>query len=165
MPATKQPLPKGQTRRRGYKAELNEERVIAMAKAGVTQRDIAKVEGVDSGTICRFLQAHDVKADELTDFRKGRIDILTELQRVQHDLRLRIMRTMDGDAVKSLTSSEKIAWIKGLSVSSGIDFDKERLESGQSTANVHSLVGLALQEADRRDGLSCTENAPERRRK
>lgn len=77
------------------------------------------------------------------EFKKTRSDVFARLGAKSLDLQERIIDTMDDGIVGALTPSQKSGMLIALNAQSGTIYDKERLERGQSTANV-SLIGRMM---------------------
>lgn len=73
----------------------------------------------------QVLQRYGIEANTLESFKEHRADILAGKQEA-------ILNSIDTDAIKGMPVGQRI-------MSLGILYDKERLERGQSTANVASI--------------------------
>jgi len=96
------------------------EAIIDARQKGLTQPQIAKLYDVTPSAISRRLK--DVDIPGLEKFKRNRADIFAHKQRQILDAIT--PAKMEGAAINTLA------------VSLGIMYDKERLERGQSTANV-----------------------------
>ena len=100
------------------------ERIIEYQHKGLNNTEIGKLLGCEHHNITQRLQA----AENLELFKKHRAEV---------------MATSASMLVNSLTPAD-IKEMNGLQkiTAFGILYDKERLERGQSTANVHNLVEI-----------------------
>lgn len=103
-------------------------RRIKMRKGGMTLQEIADTEGVTRQTIHEQLQKYIPNANALETYKKHRADILAAKQ-------IELLQSLTADKIKEASALQLITGM-------GILTDKERLERGQSTANLasHSLV-------------------------
>jgi hypothetical protein len=130
------------TRRRSAR-KLDDQKVLALARAGVPAVDIAKHQGVQRTTVWRFLQQHKESISRVEIFKANRADLLADLQGDAMDLQKRIIATFDDGMLSALKPGEKTGLLMALNATHGTTFDKERLERGQSTQNV-SLIGKMM---------------------
>lgn len=120
--------------------KLDGDRVLAQAKAGISRRDIARDQGVGSSTIQRFLNKIQPENQAVEQFKAHRADILARLQGKSLALQERIIESLEKDSVfDGLTANQKQGLLHALTVVGGTAFDKERLERGQSTANISTI--------------------------
>jgi len=117
---------------------------VELADRGMTNPEIAKIQGVASSTVYRFLSQSKPERQALELFKKERGDVFARLAAKSLDLQERIMDTLDHQVLAALKPSEKGSLIHTLGVSAAILFDKERLQTGKTTANVGILGRLIM---------------------
>jgi len=116
--------------------KLDSEKVLTLARAGMSDGDIAKHQGVQRTTVWRFLEAHRAEISSINIYKSHRADLLAGLQGDCLDLQKRIVASIDDGVLAALKPSEKTGLLMALNATHGTIYDKERLERGQSTANV-----------------------------
>lgn len=136
------------------KTKLDPGRTIELAASGLNNAEIAKLQGVHKSTVGRFLEKHEEELAAAEYFRDNHSKFLSALQSSAASLRFDILAELRKRGVEDLTNHELKSLYHSLSVCQGVDFDKSRLLDGKSTHNVASLVSLAIQEANRRDGIN-----------
>lgn len=117
-------VPKAQTGPKHIPLEL----LIDYSKKNLSDTDIAKLVGCDRSNINRRLKGIREETQGLSLYKRHRADILAMMQR-------RLLNSLTVSEIKEMSGRDRV-------VSYGILYDKERLERGQSTANigVHTLV-------------------------
>jgi IS30 family transposase len=123
--------------------KINRKKVLDLHAKGLSTEEIARHQGVAPSTVWRFLQQTEPERQALETFKANRADVLARLQAKSLDAQERILDTIDDGMVAALTPSQKSGLLMSLNAQSGTVFDKERLERGQSTANV-SLIGKMM---------------------
>lgn len=123
--------------------KLDRQKVIELAKQGLSTADIAQHQGVDRSTVWRFLELSKPERQALEHFKQHRADILDRLCGKSLDVQEKILDSLDDAVINTLTPSQKTGLIAVLNSQSGTLFDKSRLERGQSTAN-HSVLTKVL---------------------
>jgi hypothetical protein len=122
---------------------LDRDAAIADAQHGLSDRQIAEKQGVAPSTVFRFLAQIREEKQQISEYRVSRADALTEVQRKSLSLQAKIIASLEGDGViASLKPSEKSGLLHTLNTVHGTCYDKERLETGQSTANVSAVTQL-----------------------
>lgn len=130
--------------------KIDQEKAIELHARGLTGTEIAKIQGVVPSTIQRFLASVSRETVHIEAFKSGRADILASLQAKSLDLQQRIVDSMTDGDLAALTPSQKGGMLTSLNIMHGTLYDKERLERGQSTANVSliaKMMGSALKDA------------------
>lgn len=131
---------------------LDREKVAALAKQGLSTADIAAHQKVAPSTVFRFLQQTKPERAALESFKKNRGDAFARLAMKSLNVQEAIVDSLDDAVVSALPVHQKGSLLHSLSISSGILFDKERLERGQSTNNL-AVLGQLIVEAESRLGL------------
>ena len=98
------------------------EQIINLAEKGNTFADIGKILGCSKQAISERLKKFNYTPARLKAWKKSKADVLALLQS-------NIVQSIDEDAIKKANLQQKM-W------AFGVAFDKERLERGQSTANI-----------------------------
>ena len=130
--------------------KLDPEKALTLAKAGMSDADIAKHQGVQRTTVWRFLQQRQEELTALNIYKEHRADYLTALHGEAVSLQKRIIATFDDAVLLALKPSEKTGLLMALNATAGTVFDKERLERGESTSNVAiigKIMGAAIDSA------------------
>jgi len=122
--------------------KLDPEKALTLAKAGMSDADIAKHQGVQRTTVWRFLQEHRNELTNLNIYKSHRADLLAGLQGDCLSLQKRILATFDDGVLAALKPSEKTGLLMALNATHGTTFDKERLERGESTSNVSMIAKI-----------------------
>ena len=133
-------MPAGRTQRTARK--LNRAKALQQAARGMSNPEIAKQQGVDKSTVFRFMQRMQPEQQAVDQFKAGRADVLARLQAKSLDAQERILDSLDDRVVKTLTPSQKSGLLMALNAQHGTSFDKERMERGQSVANVSILTSM-----------------------
>ena len=147
------------TPRNLYKIDVD--KLVELREKKVSMTDIAKTLGVHKSTVSRFIKKYRKDLSDLQLFRHNRA---FHLQNAQY----KAMKTMERLATALLDMDDsKIAQLgpeqnarvqRDLSVVKGTLYDKERLETGQSTANVAVNVEQALSDALRKSQQDSNES-------
>ena len=117
---------------------------MAMAEAGLSTYQIAKVVDCNQSTIHRFLNkiAPEIKA--VQRLKDNRADVLATLQAKNLIVQDKLLDKLDDDGLlAALTPQQLTGVVFALNSQHGTLFDKERLERGQSSANI-SLVSRMI---------------------
>jgi len=130
------------TRRKAKK--INRKVVLELHEKGLSTVQIAQHQGVAPSTIWRFLQQTEPERLQLEQFKSQRADYLAKLQgkaiEVQHLALDRLKADLEDDRISSaLSPTAKTQYLNAATIAGGTSFDKERLERGQSTANISTL--------------------------
>lgn len=127
--------------------KLDRKKVLALQARGFTTPEIAKQQGVAPSTVWRFLQQTEPERVALEQFKSQRADQLAKLQgkaiKVQHLALDRLRADLQDDRLSSaLSPTAKTQYLNAATVAGGTSFDKERLERGQSTANISTITKM-----------------------
>ena len=133
-------MPTERTKRTARK--LDQKKALRQASRGMSNPEIAKQQGVASSTVFRFMQRMKPERQALESFKAQRADVLARLQAKSLDAQERILDTLDDGVMKALTPSQKTGLLMALNAQHGTSFDKERMERGQSVANVSILTTM-----------------------
>ncbi|AMK12475.1 hypothetical protein [Pseudodesulfovibrio indicus] len=136
------------------KTKLDPGRTIELAASGLNNAEIARVQGVHKATVGRFLDKHQEELAAAEYFKQNHASFLTALQSSAASLRFDILAELRKRGVEGMTAHELKSLYHSLSVCQGVDFDKERLLTGQSTANVYHLFDQANEQANRALGIN-----------
>jgi len=129
-------------RRNTKQAKLanNQEQILAKLDQGQSLRSVAADLGTTHSTLSKWLDSIDQSKQELTRFRSTRIDALSTIQAKALKVQAQILDDLAEDRLlATLTPAQKGNLLHALVVANGNAFDKERLESGQSTANISTM--------------------------
>lgn len=119
--------------------KIDRKKVMELHARGFSAPEITRQQGVAHSTIWRFLERMKPEIVAVEEFKKTRADVLARIQVKALDVQDRILDSLNDEVVNALTPSQKSSMLIALNVQSGTAFDKERLERGQSTANISTL--------------------------
>lgn len=129
------------------KTKLPKAKVKQMAQSGLSTYQIAKVVGVNQSTIHRFLEKIKPETQAVSAFRSNRAEVLATLQAKNLTVQEKLLERLDEDGLlAALTPTQISGLMFALNTQHGTLYDKERLETGQSTQN-HSIVAKMLSSA------------------
>jgi len=136
---------------RAHQKDIPIELIIDLRKKQLSTGQIAKLVGCSRPNIVQRLQKAAVDIELTYKFRKHRGEILANLQR-------RIIQSITPADLEKAGLRDKV-------ISSGILFDKERLEEGKSTSIVFyadlikakQIVDQQIQDAEQLDNMSSNE--------
>lgn len=121
--------------------------IVDLAKKGLNSVQIAKATGLHSSTIRRFLEKIQPESQAVTEFRSGRAEVLATLQAKNLTIQEKLLERLEDDGLlATLTPGQISGLMFALNTQHGTLYDKERLETGQSTQN-HSIVARMLSSA------------------
>lgn len=118
-------------------------RVIrSFIEAGMPYKEIQELTNVSMGIITKIKANPAIKADKemVALFRKDRADVFTQAGMKYNQLRDLILASMTDVEIEDMTITQKIAALPKLELAHAVIYDKERLERGESTENVHVIV-------------------------
>lgn len=140
--------PPATSRKRSIRSKVNNQRnkILTQLEAGKTQSQIAQSLGVHRSSISRWLDTLDQEKQELSRFRSTRTDALSQIQSKALTVQSQILDSLMEGLPIDATLSQKAGLLQSLNIVIGTSYDKERLETGQSTQN-HSIVAKMLSSA------------------
>lgn len=144
--ASPEPLP---IPSRSKRSKLNNQRnkILTQLQQGKTQREIARSLGVHNSAISRWLDTLDQEKQELSRYRSSRADALSQIQSKALTLQAKVLDSLLEDGLlASATPAQKSGLMQSLNIVIGTSYDKERLETGQSTQNT-SIVSRMIDSA------------------
>lgn len=98
----------------------------------LSTRELGKLNGIDHSAVIRLFQRHGIERERIEDYKGNRADFLAGLQE-------KLLQAITTEDLEKASLRDKV-------ISAGVLYDKERLERGQSTANV-SLLSRLIDEA------------------
>jgi len=116
--------------------------VAEMSQTNLSQAQIGELVGVHQSTVSRYIQSFDEKNQLLKKFKTHRADFYSDFQRQSLEIQIRVLEKLREQDFSALSPEAKTRMLRDLEVSKGISFDKERLERGESTANVSTWTHL-----------------------
>ena len=125
------PKPRKRTGRpRNSEAQSIKDRILTVAKTlqYPTQQEIADAAGVCRQTAAAYLAKYGIDKQEVDQFRDNRADLFASKQK-------EILAAITPDKLDKTGA-------KDLAIALAVVYDKERLESGQSSVNVSSWVKI-----------------------
>jgi IS30 family transposase len=145
--ASTEPPATSRTRSSRTRTKLPVKTVTDLANKGLDSVQIGKVVGAHSSTIRRFLDKIKPESQAVSEFKSGRADVLATLQAKNLTIQEKLLEKLEDDGLlATLTPSQISGLMFALNTQHGTLYDKERLETGQSTQN-HSIVAKMLSSA------------------
>ena len=130
-----------QMARKPVNRRIDPDRATRGYRAGESIASLAKQEGVGYGAMYHFLHRIRPELKKVADYLPVRADLFAMLSLKAMNLQDKLIDYFSHDSViDSLTPNERVNLIHAMNASSGIYYDKERLERGKTTANVGALV-------------------------
>lgn len=122
------------------KSSITIETVLREQDRGLSQRDIAAKHGVHRSAVRWLIEKHREEKQEVSEFKSHRADILAQLQSKSIALQTQLIDELREDGNRTaLTASQKTGLLIALNSINGTAYDKERLETGQSTQNISAV--------------------------
>lgn len=123
--------------------KIKPDEVKRLAVLGLTQVEIAKHQGVHPSSVLRFLKQHNIDKQGVDSFREARADVFADLQKTALHAQKAIIDSLFADGILSATDTKtKASLLASINAVAGTMYDKERLETGKSTANVSTLARI-----------------------
>jgi hypothetical protein len=140
--------------------KLDPVKTLELAESGLSITDIAQHQNVNPSTVWRFLDKNSQEHKALAIFKDKRADFLHHHQMSVSRLKLLIedgLLSEEGRTVlKAMDPDKKVRIYRDLTVASGIDYDKSRLEEGKTTSNDGHAVDIIVRlEALADDGVEA----------
>lgn len=132
--------------------------VQALAESGFKTKAITKITKLAPSSVAKILTDTEKDSKNVGKYVENRLSVLQKGQLSALGLQQSILDSMKKDMSK-LTKSEKISLFKVLTADFGIKYDKERLESGQSTENVSKVIKL-IREIKKHGKLNTPDELP-----
>jgi len=139
---SKRTIPSAPRRRPPPKATTwDQSKAVALAKKGVSHKDIASVVGVSRNTVQAYLHRIRPEMAALSTFREHLGDALALTLAKCIDLEDKVLDALnDEQVIAGLTTTEKERLLGRLTIAKGVTYDKWRLETGKATShNSHSI--------------------------
>lgn len=134
-------------RKRSTPHKINQAQALAMHKQGVPISEIATRQGASYQAVWQILQKSAPDQQALTAFKEGRADAFAGLQLKGLALQGKIVDSLLVDGVlDALSPHQKGNLLHSINTVVGTVYDKERLERGQSTANL-AVMGRIMGQA------------------
>lgn len=106
--------------------DITRERRLKMKMGGMTYEEIGKIEGVSKVAVYKQISDLLPNNNDIEIYKQHRADILAKKQ-------VELLQALTPDKIKEASALQLITGM-------GILTDKERLERGQSTQNVETVV-------------------------
>ncbi len=123
--------------------KLDVKKVQSLRRRGLSSREIAKHQGVAPSTVWRYLYRSGPDQVALEHFKANRADIFAEMQGKTLGVKTRIIELIEKDiedgVLNALNPQAKAQYLNVLNNVQGTIYDKERLERGESTANISTV--------------------------
>ena len=125
-------------------ATWDQSKAIALAKKGVSHKDIASVVGVSRNTVQAYLHRIRPEMAALSTFREHLGDSLALTLAKCIDLEDKVLDALNDETVlATLTTTEKERLLGRLTIAKGVTYDKWRLQTNQSTSNNSHQIQLS----------------------
>ena len=133
---------KSKSRKRRQISIPDEKKVVikSLVDTDMSYDRIKDVMGVSKGTIANVVKEFEESKPLIDFYHRNRMEILRKSQVEDLTLQGAIKNSLSEEDVKAWTPDQKQRWFSALGVDYGIKYDKERIESGQSTQNVGVVV-------------------------
>ena len=138
----------------GKPGKIDKDTAVKMLDGGKSQQEVAKAFGVSKQAVSQLLQRIQPDRQELEAFKRQRGDILNALQSKSMNFLNQVLDSVSEEQIRSLTASQKMDALRTGSQVFGIMYDKRRLETGQSTANIYTLFDSANDRANKALGIT-----------
>lgn len=130
-------------RRKRGKSERYGKQILAGYDSGKSIRQIGRELHISGSAIARYLDRISQDNQSIERFRQTRGEALAGLHGKALSLQDRIIESLGEEGVfAELTINQKQGLLHALTIAGGTAFDKERIERGQSTANISVLSKL-----------------------
>lgn len=130
-----------------HKLDIHTLLEIQKNNPNITHKQLAKLSDADVSSISKCFARYGIKQQHLDAFKINRADILAGIQET-------VASTFTEDDIKG-------ASLRDRTILFGTLYDKERLERGQSTQNVATILASTVVEATRLrgtdDAFVCTQ--------
>lgn len=114
--------------------------VQQMARAGIPRASIARAVGIDRSSIGRYLDRAAPELRDIAEYASARADLLARQGALAQDVSSRLIEAMATDDLAQLSAEQKARCLVPLMAVQDRAHQQERLERGQSTANVQMVV-------------------------
>lgn len=139
--------------------KIKPDEVTALIAQGIPKTEIAKQQGVNYSTLYRYLEKIKAEKTELDQYINDRAAAKALLQIKADDVIARVLDGYTDEKIEAMTDAQKGSLVVACNAVSGTQFDKERLERGQSTENVHQIIDVIRQIKAMRDTQGDTGDA------
>lgn len=118
--------------------------VDAMVAAGISQAKISEALGLSPRAIRHYLDNYSSGSQLVDIYQKNRARIFQSEQAAMSELILLTVALLgeDVEALRGLSPTQKSSLIRDLTWAKSVTYDKERLETGKSTANIQALHAM-----------------------
>lgn len=116
----------------------------------MTITDQAKLNGVSKQSLSQLLKRHGIDVDAAGEYKEHRADLFAGIQDT-------VLGHIDSTAIKRMVEKAPMAAVSLF----GVLYDKERLERGQSTSNVATILASHVIEAGKQWGKKIQGEAIE----
>lgn len=141
-PASNEATPPCRERKAARARRLDRAKVLTLAKQGLSNSVIAKLQGCNPSTVWRYLQASGEETRALEAFKAGRGDAFATIQGKGLDVQHKLLDSLTDDVLDALSPHQKASLLVTLSTVVGVAYDKERLERGKSTQNIGLIARM-----------------------
>lgn len=131
-------------------AKVDKLKIVELAEKKLTYTDIGKTVGCTEGYVRKVLkQAGEFRA-EVKKFRDNRANHFATLQEKSIQALAKMLDWVIEQDMSTLSEAQKPKYIQAITNLMGVMYDKERLETGQSTSNVQSLLIVSQGDVEQR---------------
>ncbi len=118
-------------------------KAVALKEQGAQTVDIARALSCSRSTVKDMLKRVDQEAAQVKEYVSKRGDLLAQTQAMIANVEQMVLNSITEQDVNACTATQKATILAQLTTARAINFDKERLERGQSTSNINSLLVVA----------------------
>lgn len=119
-------------------------RLKTLAAQGHSKYSIAKLTGVSRNTIDKYLAFDQGRLAPLGQLKKHTSDLLHELLGSAMSLQSKVLTSLNGEDISSLSVIDKRQLMRDTSIVLGTIYDKIRLQDGKSTANNSHEIQMSV---------------------
>ena len=131
------------------RSKYTQKKVQALAAAGIPQADIARGLGVHQSSIHRYLERAIPELQALKPMMEHRADLLARQQALSQAVSDKLIRSIAEDDISALSPEAKARCLVPLMAVQDRAHQQERLERGQSTANIHGVIAQLVADRER----------------
>jgi hypothetical protein len=133
----------------GPPRRVDAKKLTTLVEKGVKVVDAAKACECSERQAYRILDQFGIESRALEDYKSNRADAFAGIQKKALSVASKVLESMDSrEQIEALQPHQKTGLLTTTITAVGILNDKERLERGQSTSNVQSLLLVASKKAD-----------------
>jgi len=118
------------------------QRIKKLADQGLSKTAIAKVTGHSINSVDKYLAVTDIRRNDIATFKDHLSQLLHESLLSGMLLQANVLTSLHGEDLSSLSIAERKNLLSTLGTTTGILYDKIRLQDGKSTVNSSHRIQL-----------------------